>query len=254
MRVLWFSLVALILTGGTWLRAGETPPSPDSLFLEGSALYNQTNYPAAEAKFLELLDAGYRQGEVWFNLGNCQIKQGRTGEAILSYRRAELALPRDPDVEANLRFARRSTGAAVVDYSWWIDLGMMVSQRHWQALTTGSYWLAALLWVGGLLYTPARTVLFRGAVVAGLGLVLSLGGQAAWWQWHHHPEAVVVEKNLRTRFAPMDDATLAFALPEGSTVVVEDRAGEWVRVRSGADSGWVRQSAVPVVAPWTNPH
>lgn len=248
-------LRCLVLLGllGSSVGAAAATDAPDGRFREAAAHYTATNYAAAEQVYRDLLADGYRQGEVLYNLGNSLFKQGEIGEAILAYREAALLLPRDPDVAANMTFARRSTGALDLAYPWFLDLGLSLSRGAWGWMLTLGYWGAAALVVLGLLMPRTRPAVYR---LAGIALLLALvggAGQAAWWAWERQPEAVVLTDNARTRFAPMEDATPAFALPEGSLVRIEDRKGDWVQVRNGPDAGWLRESAIGRVSPWTSP-
>lgn len=226
--------------------------SPDDRFLEAVGLYTQTNYAGAEAIFRSLADDGYRQGEVYFNLGNCLYKQGRIGEAVLAYRRAQLDLPRDPDIAANLRFARRTTGAPAVTHPWYITLAMHLRPGDWSRLFTAGYWMAGLALTAMFLRPSTRTWSLRMALVGGAIAAAGAAGWGAWKLGERKPEAVVVARGeIRTRYAPMEEATPAFALPEGASVTVEDHADGWVRVRAGTDVGWARSNEIHMVAPWT---
>ena len=53
-----------------------------------------------------MVRAGAASPAVYFNLGNAFFKQGQIGRAIAAYHSAQTVDPRDPDVRANLGFAR----------------------------------------------------------------------------------------------------------------------------------------------------
>ena len=53
---------------------------------------------------------GQASAAVYFNLGNAWFKAGQFGRAICAWRRAQELAPRDPDVRANLQFARSQAG------------------------------------------------------------------------------------------------------------------------------------------------
>src|SRR5271165_1586579 len=52
-----------------------------------------------------LLADGFRNGAVYYNLGNAYFRAGEYGRAIAAYRMAGQYRPRDPYLEANLRQA-----------------------------------------------------------------------------------------------------------------------------------------------------
>ncbi len=75
------------------------------LFDQGNEKYRHGRYEEA-IKFYELiLSKNIKNGHVYFNLGNSYYKQNNIGKAILNYERAKNFLPRDQDVQFNLRFA-----------------------------------------------------------------------------------------------------------------------------------------------------
>ncbi len=75
------------------------------LFLQANQAYKSGDFTAAAAGYEKLLAAGMSNGELLYNLGNAYFKKGDTGRAILNYRKAELFMPRDADLEANLQYA-----------------------------------------------------------------------------------------------------------------------------------------------------
>jgi Flp pilus assembly protein TadD len=60
----------------------------------------------AAAAYEQILTNGAVSPALYFNLGNAHFKAGQLGRAIAAYRQAERLTPRDPDVRANLQFAR----------------------------------------------------------------------------------------------------------------------------------------------------
>jgi len=63
-------------------------------------------YRESAAKFQLLVDAGIRNGKLYYNLANAYLENGQLGKAILNYRRAEALLPGNGRIEHNLRYAR----------------------------------------------------------------------------------------------------------------------------------------------------
>jgi tetratricopeptide (TPR) repeat protein len=121
--------------------------SSDARFSTANAALAAGDLPAAEAGYREVIADGYGTGDVWYNLGNVLYRQERPAEAVLAWRNAAARLPRDPDIEANLDFVRRTLRDGVI----------ASDPRPWFAP-----WQAAL--------TPDEGI-WLGAMVAGLGLV-----------------------------------------------------------------------------------
>ena len=80
------------------------------VFNEANKLFELGKYPEAIAAYEKIIQSGTESVPVYFNLGNAFLKSGKVGRSIVAYRRAEQLSPRDPDIRANLRFARDQAG------------------------------------------------------------------------------------------------------------------------------------------------
>ena len=71
------------------------------------AATNEAMYAEAAQQFDYLVtEEGIRNGQLFYTLGNCWFMAGDPGWAILNYRRAETYLPRNADVQHNLKSTR----------------------------------------------------------------------------------------------------------------------------------------------------
>src|SRR5690554_5244048 len=86
--VLLFLLMLLILSG----RAGaeETPGraiNPQALFYQANNLYEEGRYEEAAAAYRQLLDHGYKSGNLYFNLGRSEERRvGKECRALCAER------------------------------------------------------------------------------------------------------------------------------------------------------------------------
>ena len=83
--------------------------TPDSLLNKANNHYLEGNFDKAAELYQTLVDSGYHNAELYFNLGNSYFKLNRIPYAILNYERAYLLKPNDEDIEFNLEFARTYT-------------------------------------------------------------------------------------------------------------------------------------------------
>src|SRR4051794_31717122 len=77
------------------------------------------------AKVLEsILADGYRNGAVYYNLGNAYFRAGEFGRAILNYRKAKPYRPRDTYLTANLEQALVAAPGRIAESPrpWWIHV------------------------------------------------------------------------------------------------------------------------------------
>src|ERR1700722_14252576 len=102
------ALIALIFILPGAVFAAE-PGARERTFVRVLELFDAAKSPAdyrASADLLEsLLADGFRNGAVYYNLGNAYFRAGEYGRAIAAYRKAKPYRPRDPYLEANLRQA-----------------------------------------------------------------------------------------------------------------------------------------------------
>src|SRR5258705_237395 len=88
-------------------------------FAVANKLYYENKFGDAAVAYERLIQSGRASAAVYFNLGNAWFKSGQLGRAIAAYRRAESLTPRDPDVRANLQFARnQAQGPTFIPNRW----------------------------------------------------------------------------------------------------------------------------------------
>ena len=101
-------LIALVLIVPAAALAAE-PGSRQRTFIRALEVFDAAKTPAdyrESAALLEsLLADGFRNGAVYYNLGNAYFRAGEFGRSIAAYRKAMTYRPRDPYLEANLRQA-----------------------------------------------------------------------------------------------------------------------------------------------------
>ncbi len=107
MKIYLFILFTLISLFCVEVHAEEKPEAIDTIqvFLEANEAYVSSDFMAAVSYYENIISSGIINGDIFYNLGNSYLKTGETGKAILNYRKAELFIPRDEDLQANLKFA-----------------------------------------------------------------------------------------------------------------------------------------------------
>ena len=221
-------------------------------FEQANKLYEQGKFMEAVAAYERVIDSGRCSAALYFNLGNALLKSGQTGRAVISYRLAERLAPRDPDLQANLKFARDSASGGTPDNTdfWWRWLGTL-SLNEWTALTV----VAAWLWFAILilrLWKPALRKTFR-SVTAPLGVIgggLALCLAAVCWEQKWSPRAVFIVREAVVRYGPLEESQAAFSARDGAELTVRDHKGGWYWVTDTSGRlGWVRHEQVHLMTP-----
>ena len=218
------------------------------LFNNANKLYEQQKFAAAAAEYESVVQGGYRSANVYFNLGNAYFKAGQLGRAIAAYRQAEQILPRDPDIHANLQFARNEAG--VKDgASVWLQWIRRLTLNEWTVAAAAVIWLFFLLLILGqwrpALRKPLR--LWTG-VVAMRGVFLIICVVSAAEDRVGTTYAVVVTQEAVVRRGPLDESQSYFTLRDGAEVEVLDRKEKWLQVTDASRRiGWLPEAQVVVL-------
>jgi len=219
-------------------------------FEQANKLYEQGKFAEAATAYEKMIAGGQASTAVYFNLGNAFFKDGQLGRAILNYRRAEWLSPRDPDLLANLAFARKvANGGTPEDPNYWQQFIGKLNLNEWTVLTMTAWWLW-LIMLGMALWepkwkTPLRT--YRVLACAG-GVCLTIFAWAAARDRLETNPAVVTTKEAVIRYGPLPESRSFFTLHDGAELRVLDQKGEWLQVADSAQRiGWLKQDQVTLL-------
>ena len=261
--IITLSMIGLFVANQTMLLAkspaGVSATAADTMFT-ANQLYEQGQYAQAVQAYQQLIEQGYSDSSLFYNLGNAYYKQGDYGGAVLNYRRAQRLAPRDTDIQANLELAR---SRAVDQFEVADDVGPLnqVGEAVRGMFTLNRLAMAALgLWILFvillLLFGTAKAgsswrrglevALTVTAVVLVVG-VLALGTYQYTDQ--DQSEGVIVAAQVEVTSGPGEQYVTEFTLHGGTEVDLVETRGSWIRlVAAGGElEGWVPVSAVESV-------
>ena len=220
--------------------------APATAFDAANKLYEQAKYSEAADSYQALVQSAKVSPALYFNWGNALFKAGKIGQAISAYRRAQDLAPRDPDIRANLQFARNQVQAPTLlpDRIWrWLS---KLSLTEWTWLAAASFW-AWVFVLTTMQWRPALKPSLQTYALWGGLLALFVCGCFAGSLYFHSfdPRAIVVVPETTARLAPLDESQPAFTLHDGAELQILDRKDQWLQVRVDARrSGWVRKDSV----------
>jgi tetratricopeptide (TPR) repeat protein len=223
-------------------------------------LYEMGQFAQAAQAYQQLIDQGFADASLFYNLGNAYYKQEDYGQAILYYRRAQQLAPRDPDIETNLKLAR----AQAVDQFEAAEEGGLLNQlgQSTQAwFTLNELAMAALgIWILFMSLLLLRSAAKAGGawrkglqyalVAAGIVLVVGLLAMgSSLYATDSQPEGVIVAAEVDISSGPGSQYVTEFTLHSGAEVDLVETRGNWVRLALPGDEleGWVPASAVASV-------
>ncbi len=234
------SILAILFAGLLVSMCGAAPvPTFDS----ANRLYEEGKFTQAAAGYQALLHSGEVSAAVYFNLGNAFFKTGQLGQAIAAYRRAEELAPRDPDLRANLRFARNQVQGPTLAPAWWQPWLPKLTLNEWTWAAVASVWSFFLLLALGQWQPVKKAALRRYALaVAALALLLCAGLAVALNESRFSASAVIIAREAVVRAGPLDEAQTAFVVHDGSELKVLDQKDNWLQVAlDSSHIGWVRR-------------
>jgi tetratricopeptide (TPR) repeat protein len=226
--------------------ASATTTAVSSSDFDGAnKLYEQGKFAEAAAAYENLIHSHSGSATLYFNLGNAWFKSGALGRALAAWRQAGHIAPRDPDVRANLQFARTQVqGPTLTPGRWQRWLGRF-TLNEWAVLAAVALWVWLLILLAiqfrpnwrPALRTPAW---LSGAVFASLALGLGASMSIA-----SAPVAIVVVREASVRNGPLEESQSAFTVHDGAELRVLDQKDDWFQVSLGERRvGWLKREQV----------
>jgi len=266
LSIAFLSLALLATMGGSLLASAQAAETPEVVAAQAAAqLYSQGAYEQAAQADQQLIDQGYADPALYYNLGLAYAQAGELGRAYWSLRNAQELAPRDAEieqavtqVETALRDAAQSGDAMLVTErdnplapvaelsGRWLTL----DELAWVSLALWSLFALALL---AVLFmnrgTRGRQVAKVFATVSGaLLLVAALGLGSRMVDLRQTP-AIVVADQVTLVSGPGDQYGGAITLQGGSEVSVVDQRGDWVEVEAPDIAGWAPVETIAVIGP-----
>ncbi len=183
-----------------------------------------------------------------YNLANSYARAGKPGLAVLSYERAALLAPDDPDIDANLAYVRASAHLPAKPRARFARLALATSP-------TPAAWLGVLgialvgLGVVALRVAPRLLWIPGGALLLGVALI-ALTASNAMLLWPRMHEAVVLVDQTAAHVSPAPMADTAFILREAESVTMTAEHEDFILIRAGGgQAGWVARANLGAVVP-----
>lgn len=239
----WLTILALlILPLGALFAAGDA----SSAFDTANNLYFAGKFPEAVAAYENILYSGNKSVALYYNLGNAYYKSGQIGKAITAYREAEKLTPRDPDIRANLQFARNQIQGPTFVLSRQQRLLANLTLNEWTLLAAAALWVCFILlalreW-RPILKRPLRFYLSASAIAT---VLLCACVAISWNDTRSTRTAVVIGHDVPVRHGPLEESATSFTVHDGAELRVLDHNNEWLQVTSDPSRiGWLRRDQV----------
>jgi len=183
-----------------------------------------------------------------YNAANAYALAGKPGLAVLYYERAKLLAPGDPDIDANLRHVRETSGLPPVPGSRLDSVTRLVSPTALSWMGVLGLLIVGFSMLAREVYRAHRGKLLIASIVGVCLLGLTLSSSVAIWPTVH--QAVVVGHSVPVRVSPVLTEESVFVLPEAETVTVRDEHDGFVLIKNQAGrTGWAPSANVALIVP-----
>ena len=241
-------LLLLMLAAPAAAQGADNSDSP-TLLVRANGAYDAGDYAQAAGSYEQLLARGADSGWLYYNLGNCYLRQGMLGRAVGAYRRAEIRLPRQSDVRANLRFARQQARDALAPAEPAPLLRTLLFWHYglnYHELTAAAALFNGLFWgLAGLARWKRESELLRWSAVGAGVLLTAVFSSMVLRRALPQEIAVVTQPEIEVHSGTNADTVVRFKLHEGTEAHVLDGDDAWLRIEiSDGKQGWVSASEV----------
>ncbi len=220
---------------------------------QANALYEQGDYAGAINLYESLVATGIRDGVIYFNLGNAYFETENLGKALLNYRRAQILMPRDGELSANMARVRSERVDIQGDETILVD--------SLASLTSGVLTFGELGWVTLVLWTLFFVIfaiwlvrrewrdILRVPLIAASVLMMSaaviLGSRM--FVESNRPAALLVN-DAEIMSGPGEDYLEIYRLYSAAELRVLEQHGDWVRfILPDQRQGWIQSRVIEII-------
>lgn len=231
--------------------------SPRELMSQGNVAFQKSDFVTAAKCYGKILEAGYANADVYYNLGNAYYRQDEFGQAILNYERALSLKPNFRDAQENLDLANSKIEDEIKALpelfivTWARNITTWFSHTGWRIVILC---LLALLGTAVAIFVLSRDYLWRkgaligGIAVTGLLLIAIACSIATGVRQNSHNKAIVTSPLVVVKSSPESNSVDKLILHEGTKVDVEETLGDWHKIHiADGNTGWLTDADITVI-------
>lgn len=216
--------------------------------------YKNNNFKEALEDFCILNDK-YQSAELFFNIGNCYMKLGKTGFAIGAYYSALSRDPVNPDIKHNLTYAKSLTKNQLPDDT---DINSLtdVFKNIINHFTLKTHQLILLILYFILVILIIYYWLIKNNISNNKTLILILFSLLiiesfiTWTRYNdiNIKKGIVTVSEISIKYGPNFNDTEAFVLYEGTKFSIYNTSDNWYQIRLiDGKTGWIHSENFTVI-------
>src|SRR3989304_479350 len=189
----------------------------------------------AASQYETILANGFKHGQIYYNLGNTYYRTGELGKSVLNYRKAQRLMPRNVDLDANLKLVKNSIEDKELPNEVQVVLRTIF---FWYFLLNGK----ELIVVAVSLYVVFMTLVFFLIILkygwlkrlmigfsAGLFIAVVSLGIKIYSEQGVSRGAIIITK-CQVRYGPGEEYEPKFEIHNGAECLIEGEKDDWYNV------------------------
>ncbi len=253
MKKIFFAIILLIPLALYPQAKNGITDRREELFHKANQFYKDGRFENALNTYLEILGSGHSSGDLYYNMGNTCYRLKMTGHAILYYERARAFIPRDADLDFNLRYVRKSARDEIE-----APADIFSSIFFWTAYMTHkelfAFFAVINFFAWGLLVL--RMYLKKEWTYYVLTVLLAawfITGASFSWKYYlflNDDRAVILSEEADVLSGPDSGDKLLFQLHAGALVTIKDAEDKWKFISlPDKKRGWIKADALESIRP-----
>lgn len=186
-------------------------------------------------QYENLIQSGYINGQIYYNLANAYYKQGKSGLAVLFYNKALKKIPRNSELKENIKLVKSEfedkeipnrVPTFLKTILFWHFL-FNINELTFFTLSLYIIFISAFLAYIFCKYQWVRSICI-GFGVAMIVTVVSLGFKI--YAEQINTKGIIITKEVNVRYGPGEEFEAKFLIHEGAEFLVVEEKDDWYKV------------------------
>lgn len=244
--------ITIFICMGVGYAQTNPPQDSNSMFLQANQDYQIGHYQEAIKAYTKLLTKN-ENGYLYYNLGNCYLKTGKIGQAVLNYKRAQKFIPRFADLKMNLEYAYMETKDKIEDKGYKL---LLETVFFWYYRLNKRELLFSFLVINSIFFVVAGIKIYTQSdflnwllILAGIIYILSAGSTVTKiYKDIYSQSGVVLEEEISVHSGSNVQNVVLFKLHAGTEVEVEEVKNDWLKIMlPDGKIGWVQKNGLGII-------
>jgi len=239
-------------------RADAVPVDSLQKYIEiGNTFYGQDKYAEAIGAYNKVLNQGYENGVLFYNLGNAYYRLGKLGYSRLYYEKALKLLKNDEDLKHNLQLLQLKLVDKIKEppkfllYRWRDAVLDLFSMRFASWAVVILFWLSIAFAVVRLLlkkqYKLDIIELIHKIILTIFVFFLFIFMQKVYFA-ETRKFGVIMEPSVTVYAEPNVHGTEVFVIHEGTKIKIERKNDNWYEIKlADGKSGWIENKKLEII-------